>query len=111
MPIRSKSTARSLLAGFALRRERVEFLLERFLGGFARVDRAALAARLSPRHCCPPSAHHATHQKGSVCDLHPQILEEGLDQEFNSLQAQREGLRSLHQQPAARGLGLPARGL
>jgi hypothetical protein len=50
MPIRSKSTARSVLAGFALRRERVEFMLEPFLGGFAGVDRAALAARLSPRH-------------------------------------------------------------
>src|SRR5208282_6627892 len=44
------------LAGFALRRERVEFLLEPFLGGFAGVDRAALAARVSPRHCCPPLA-------------------------------------------------------
>src|SRR5271163_2267958 len=44
------------LAGFALRRERVEFLLKPFLGGFAGVDRAALAARVSPRHCCPPSA-------------------------------------------------------
>src|SRR6202030_2382537 len=43
------------LAGFALRRERVEFLLEPFLGGFAGVDRAALAARVTPRHCCSPS--------------------------------------------------------
>src|SRR5207245_4754891 len=30
-------------AGFALRRERVEFLLQPFLGGFAGVDRATLA--------------------------------------------------------------------
>src|SRR5437762_636631 len=44
------------LAGFALRRQRIEFLLEPFLGGFAGVDRAALAARVSPSHCCPPSA-------------------------------------------------------
>src|SRR5437762_5437186 len=44
------------LAGFALRRERIEFLLQPFLGGFAGVDRAALAARVSPRHCRPPSA-------------------------------------------------------
>jgi hypothetical protein len=44
------------LAGFALRRERVEFLLEPFLGGFASVDRAALAARVSPRHRCSLSA-------------------------------------------------------
>jgi hypothetical protein len=44
------------LAGFALRRERVEFLLKAFLGGFAGVDRAALVTRLSPRHCWPPPA-------------------------------------------------------
>src|SRR5438477_11300009 len=43
------------LAGFALRRERIELLLEPFLGGFAGVDRAALAARVTPRHCCSPS--------------------------------------------------------
>src|SRR5271163_3887473 len=43
-------------AGLALRRERVEFLLKPFLGGFAGVDRAALAARVSPQHCCLPSA-------------------------------------------------------
>jgi len=37
--------------------------------------------------------------------------EEGLDQEFNSLQAQREGsaLRSVHQLSTARRLGLPTR--
>src|SRR5260370_32894650 len=44
------------LARFALRRQRVEFLFEPFLGGFAGVDRAALAACLTPRHRCPPSA-------------------------------------------------------
>src|SRR3989440_6559244 len=38
------------LAGFALRRERVEFLLQPFLGGFAGVDRATSAARVSSRH-------------------------------------------------------------
>src|SRR5207245_6869348 len=43
------------LAGFALRLERVELLLEPFLGGFAVVDRAALAARVTPRHRSPPS--------------------------------------------------------
>src|SRR5271170_6853561 len=43
------------LAGFALRRERVEFLLQPFLGGFAGVDRATLAAGVTPRHCCSPS--------------------------------------------------------
>src|SRR5438270_9122175 len=42
------------LAGFTLRGERVEFLLEPFLGGFAGIDRAAFAARVSPRHCCSP---------------------------------------------------------
>ena len=30
--------------------------------------------------------------------------EEGLEQEFNSLHAQREDLRSLHQKPGRRGL-------
>src|SRR5207253_11145763 len=44
------------LAGFALRLQRVEFLFETFLGGFAGVDRAALAVRVSPRHRYPPSA-------------------------------------------------------
>src|SRR5207249_7807470 len=44
------------LAGFALRLQRVELLLKPFLGGFAGVDRAALAVRVSPRHRCPPSA-------------------------------------------------------
>src|ERR1700737_2777237 len=39
------------LAGFTLRRERIEFLLEPFFGGFAGVDGTALSARLSPRHC------------------------------------------------------------
>src|SRR6266853_841406 len=43
-------------AGFALRLKRVEFLLEPFLGGFAGVDRAALAARVNSRHRCPPLA-------------------------------------------------------
>ena len=41
------------LAGFALRRERIEFLLEPFLGGFAGVDRATSAARISSRHRRP----------------------------------------------------------
>src|SRR5580704_10866545 len=45
------------LAGLALRRERVEFLLEPFLGGFASVNRATPAARVSPRHCCPLQLH------------------------------------------------------
>src|SRR6202023_1165462 len=44
------------LAGFALRLERVELLFEPFLGGFAGVDRAALAARVTPQHRSPPSA-------------------------------------------------------
>src|SRR3984893_17828058 len=39
------------LAGFALRLERVELLLEPFLGRFAGVDRAALAVRGTPRDC------------------------------------------------------------
>src|SRR5271170_8103904 len=43
------------LTGFALRGERVELLLEPFLGGFAGVDRATLAAGVTPRHCCSPS--------------------------------------------------------
>ena len=41
------------LAGFALRRERIEFLLEPFLGGFAGVDRATSAARVSSRYRRP----------------------------------------------------------
>src|SRR5712671_5108011 len=41
------------LAGFALRRERVEFLLQPFLGGFAGVDGATSAARVSSRHRRP----------------------------------------------------------
>ena len=41
------------LAGFALRGERIELLLQPFLGGFAGVDRAAPAARVSSRHRRP----------------------------------------------------------
>ena len=41
------------LAGFTLRRERIEFLLEPFLGGFSGVDRATSAARVSWRHRRP----------------------------------------------------------
>ena len=41
------------LAGFALRRERVEFVLQPFLGGFAGVDRATPAARVSSRYRRP----------------------------------------------------------
>ena len=48
-------TADVCLASFALRRERIEFLLQPFLGGFAGVDRATLAAGISPRHCGSPS--------------------------------------------------------
>src|SRR5207247_985865 len=44
------------LAGFALRLERVEFLLEALFGGFAGVDGAARAARVSSRHGCSPSS-------------------------------------------------------
>src|SRR5438876_7163569 len=44
------------LAGFALRLERVELLFEPFLGGFAGVDGAALAAGVAPWHGGPPSA-------------------------------------------------------
>src|SRR5207302_11318178 len=40
-------------AGFALRGERIEFLLEPFLGGFAGVDRAAPAVRVSSQHRRP----------------------------------------------------------
>src|SRR5437773_2661721 len=47
------------LAGFALRLERVELLLEPFLGGFAGVDRTALAVRITPRHGCPPSSRRS----------------------------------------------------
>src|SRR4029077_7893862 len=43
------------LARFALRLERVELLFEPCLGEFAGVDRAALLARITPRHRCPPS--------------------------------------------------------
>src|SRR5205823_7698262 len=43
------------LAGFALRRQRVELLLEPFLRRFAGVDRATFAAGVTPRHCCSPS--------------------------------------------------------
>src|SRR5439155_14107355 len=42
-------------AGFALRLERVELLLEPFLGGLTGVDGAALPARVTPRHRSPPS--------------------------------------------------------
>ena len=34
--------------------------------------------------------------------------EEGLEQEFNSLQAQREACEAFIEQPAARRLGVPA---
>src|SRR6266481_3734665 len=43
------------LAGFALRLNRVELLLQPFLRGFAGVDSAALPARVTPRHGYPPS--------------------------------------------------------
>ena len=33
---------------------------------------------------------HTAERRGSLCDLHPQIVEEGLQQEFNSLLAQHE---------------------
>ena len=36
--------------------------------------------------------------------------EEGLEQEFNTLDAQREAYRSVYPQSAPRGLGLPAAG-
>ena len=48
------------LAGFALRRKRVEFLLEPFLGGFAGVDRAAPAAGVTARHPRSPSPRLGT---------------------------------------------------
>src|SRR4029077_13650967 len=47
------------LASFALRLERVELLFQPLLGGFAGVDRAALAARVSPGHRCPPSSRRS----------------------------------------------------
>ena len=37
--------------------------------------------------------------------------EEGLEQEFNSLLAQREACEALHHQPAPRRLGVPAHGV
>jgi hypothetical protein len=37
--------------------------------------------------------------------------EEGLEQEFNSLQAQREACKAFINQPTARRLGPPAEGL
>jgi site-specific DNA recombinase len=37
--------------------------------------------------------------------------EEGLDQEFNSLQAQREACEAFIKQPSARRLGMPAHGV
>src|SRR6185437_4816458 len=40
-------------AGLTLRSERVEFLLQPLLGGFAGVDRAPLASSVNPRHCWP----------------------------------------------------------
>src|SRR5205085_3591002 len=52
------------LAGFALRRERIEFLLQPFLGGFTGVDRAALAADVTARHWCSPSARRLARTGG-----------------------------------------------
>src|SRR5690242_21822722 len=48
------------LAGFALRRKRVEFLLQALLGGFAGVDRAAPAAGVTARHLRSPSPRLGT---------------------------------------------------
>src|SRR5207237_721206 len=41
-------------AGFPLRRERIEFLLEPFLGGFPGVDREARPLGVGPRICSLP---------------------------------------------------------
>ena len=38
---------------------------------------------------------HTAERTGLLCDLHPQILDEGLDQQFNSLQAQREACEAV----------------
>jgi hypothetical protein len=41
------------------------------------------------------------------CAIHTRkSSEEGLEQEFNSLAAQREACEGLHSQPAQRGLGI-----
>jgi hypothetical protein len=45
------------IAGFALRIEGVEFLLQALIGGFARIDRAAALAR--ERRGCRIAAGHA----------------------------------------------------
>src|SRR5689334_7558696 len=48
------------LAGFALRRKRVEFLLQPLLGGFAGVNRAAPAGGVTARHPRSPSPRLGT---------------------------------------------------
>jgi site-specific DNA recombinase len=57
-------------------------------------------------------ATNSTRRNGTVrCAIYTRkSSEEGLEQEFNSLQAQREACEAF-QQPTARRLGLPARRL
>jgi hypothetical protein len=57
-------------------------------------------------------AAHRTRRNGTVrCAIYTRkSSEEGLDQEFNSLQAQREACDA-YQQPTPRGLGVPTQRL
>ena len=54
-----------------------------------------------------------TRRNGSVrCAIYTRkSSEEGLEQEFNSLQAQREACEAFITSPTARRLGVPAHGL
>ena len=54
---------------------------------------------------------HTAERKGSLRDLHPQILRGGARAGIQFAAGAARGLRGLHQQPTTRRLGVPARGL
>src|SRR5262249_54300030 len=51
---------------------------------------------------------HPTAGKSPLCDLHPQILRGGARSGIQFAASTARSLRSLHQQPTPRGLGVPA---
>ena len=75
----------------------------------ARRERQTPAPETTPRRLAMRKAKNGTtvgpQGADPLRDLHPQVLRGGLEQEFNSLDAQREACEAYILQPEARGLG------
>src|SRR5262249_49931076 len=78
---------------------------------FGLIKRGVLRSMPRPADDEVSQQRHTAARKSSLCDLHPQIVRGGAPGGIQFAAGATRNLRGLHQQPTARRLGVPARGL